>query len=1678
MSQSVSAPPPVLTETARAFWAAVNATSQPFELQRSAATLLAEAMRQTPDQTGCICGEEQLTYREVLAHAGAIAAALHNAGLSRGESVGVLLPRRADLPCTLLGIWMAGGAYVPLDPHFPRERLQYIVADSGMRLIVADQHSRDCLPGMAATMLLVDSMLSTPAQREPLVLEAASPAYIMYTSGSTGKPKGVVVPHGAVVNFLLSMQQQPGIVRGSKLLSVTTYAFDISILELWLPLLCGGTTVIARAPADPLTIWQELTQYDIGMMQATPVTWQLLLSAGWPGKADLVALCGGEALQPALLQALRPRVAKLWNMYGPTETTVWSSCGTVELTDAQISVGRPIANTTFYVLDGMRHPVLPGGRGELCIGGSGLALGYHNRADMTAERFIPDPFSQTPGARLYRTGDLASVQTDHTVVVHGRTDHQVKVRGYRIELGEVEAALAACPGVAAAAATVWEEQGQQVLTGYYTVHPGANISAEELRQQCRRKVPEYMVPSYCFAIDALPLTPNRKVDRAALPRPPRPARASVGDPLQPGLQQRILALWREVLGTDQIGLHDKFFDVGGNSFTAFLLVRGLGELTGRKIPLLAAFEHPTVSAQTTYLSDKQGKDSPTAAVRQRARIQRAMLRAAGTGDVAIVGMAGRFPKATDCTMLWHNLCHGVEAITTWNRADLDPLVPPELRENPNYIPARGIVDGAEQFDAAFFGINPKEARFMDPQLRLFLQTAWHALEDANIVAGAPARPVGVFAGMGNNFYYHYNVLSNPAQLQVIGEINAEILNEKDHIAPLVSYKLNLTGPSLSVHTACSSTLVVVENAWRSLVTRQCDIAIAGGVDIRTPQKSGQLYEDGGVFSQDGHCRPFDAASTGTMFGEAVAAITLMRLDDALAQGRPIYAVVKGAAVNHDGGSKVSYLAPSVEAQMRVIAEAQELSGVPADTISCIEAHGTATPVGDPIEFEALTRVFREQSDKRGYCALGSVKANLGHTTTAAGITGVIKTALMLHHRTLVPQINYATPNPRIDLANSPFYISTTLRPWESGTAPRRAGISSFGFCGTNAHVVLEEAPASAVRPPAEQSQPRPCLFLLSARSAASLDAAGNALGTLLQTTTGPARDIAYSLACGRKRLEHRRAVAATSAAEAAALLHGRTPLRVVDKKTDQSGMRVAFLFPGQGSQYVNMGRSLYQQDPLFRADVDRCAHYLQPHMGLDIREYLYPQPGDEEKATKSLRDTFFTQPALFTIEYSLARLWMRWGLEPTALLGHSVGEFVAATLAGVFDLDKALMLVATRASLMQKLPGGIMLAVRKAAAELLPLLPPEISLAALNGPQLCVVSGPTDTLGAFQQLLEAQGTVCRPLHTSHAFHSSMMDPVVAPLAEVVRGIALRPPQIPIVSTVSGTWLTPQQACDPLYWATHLRNTVQFSPAIQLLLAAGDAVLLEAGPRTTTATLARQHFTNPARQSAISSLGDGADESDEWLALHTALGELWCAGVDVDWEHYYRGSGSTWCRLPHYQFDTKRFWLEPGFLPGGRSTTNPAAVDVSSDTPATALDTGASAHDRVVNRIKAILTELTGQEYTTVDPDASFLDIGLDSLLVTQLSRALQAEFKAPITFRRLMKELTTLTRVAAAIEATAPVAPGASVATIAQPDAPAASTTTPPVAGARLGRDPSGNPAWYIPDAQHPGQYRKVTTHA
>ena len=1213
----------------------------------------------------------------------------------------------------------------------------------------------------------------------------------------------------------------------------------------------------------------------------------------------------------------------------------------------------------------------------------------------------------------------------------GRSDFQVKLRGFRIELGEVEARLSTLAGIEQVVCVVRKDNPENPeLIAYFTCNAGQpEPTIAALRSHCSAALPSHMVPGRFRRLDALPRTPNGKVDRAALPSPV--VEQSPGDrgPTQAiarnDLERVLSEIWCSVLSLPSAGINDSFFDRGGTSLAAFSVVQRIAQQLGAEISVLKIFEHPTIATLAQFL---KGRDADSSVVRdafERGRSRRRPAQSNTAFDVAIVGMAGRFPGARDLDELWRNLCEGRETVTVFKREELDPLVPEHDRNDPNYIPARGILEGSDLFDAAFFGITPSDAELMDPQLRVFMEVAWEAFENAGYVGEQIDGLVGVWAGMGNNFYYHHNVLTRPDKLAIMGEIAAEIANEKDHIAPRVSHKLNLRGPSLSVHTACSTTLVVIENAYQALISHQVDVALAGGVDIRTPQKSGQRHEEGGVFSNDGHCRPFDASATGTMFGEGVGAVVLKRLDDALSDHDTIHAVIKGAAVNHDGGRKVSYLAPSVEGQVRVIASALGLADIHPDTVTLIEAHGTATPIGDPIEVEALTRVFRAFTQRRRYCAIGSIKGNFGHATTAAGIAGTLKAALALRHRRIPPTLHFSVPNPRIDFASSPFLVSAKLTDWETQGVPRRAGVSSFGFCGTNAHVVFEEAPTTA--PSSAPSRPAQ-LILLSARHAQALDDAAKRLSTALAGADATAlADAAFTTHVGRKRFEHRRCAVLANGNEASGILLQATGARSASLKSGVENPPVAFMFPGQGAQYINMGLHLYQGEPHFKDAVDRCATILGPHLGCDLRDFLFPAPADAEIATQSLNNTFYTQPAIFTVSYALATLFMRWGIVPGAFIGHSIGEFVAATLSGVMELQDALRLVATRGRLMQELPTGSMLSVRLSLEALAERLPSGVDVAAVNGPQLCVVAGPTPLLGTLSERLSGEGVACRLLHTSHAFHSSMMDAVVEPFLRTVETARLSEPNIPFVSTVTGDWIKASEVTDPCYWARHLRSTVQFAKAVRIALTDPQQVLLECGPRRTCAALAlQQRPSNPHR--VIASMPDSGDPAEEHASLLLALGNLWLNGCTIDWPAFHRGETRQRVALPSYSFQRQRYWIEPGVaatLPGARAEASPSRGVASSPIAGSKPDSGQTsvAGDDLTKTVVAYLEELLGSSIESFDEDAQFIMLGLDSLALTQLARTVRVRLGFEITFRDLVERYSSTRLLVNALRASQAVLP-------------------------------------------------------
>lgn len=898
--------------------------------------------------------------------------------------------------------------------------------------------------------------------------------------------------------------------------------------------------------------------------------------------------------------------------------------------------------------------------------------------------------------------------------------------------------------------------------------------------------------------------------------------------------------------------------------------------------------------------------------------------------IAVIGMAGRFPGAATVEAFWYSIRNGVEAVTFFTDEELLAAgIDPEVLQSPGYVKASPVLDDIAGFDTALFEFSAGEARLLDPQHRFFLECAWTALEDAGYPPLAGPRSIGVFGSVSDSGYLFHNLFQNHSALETgrygvnISIVHTTMANDKDYLATRVSHRLNLTGPAVTIQTACSSSLVATHMACQSLLNGECDVALAGGASIKIPHISGYFYDEGAMVSPDGHCRAFDAQAQGTVFGSGVGVIVLKPLAAALADGDNIYAVIKGSAINNDGSKKLSYSAPSVDAQADVILEAQAVAGVTADTITYIEAHGTGTPLGDPIEIAALTQAFHASTRARGFCAIGSVKTNIGHLEAASGITGLIKAVLSLKHRELPPSLHFQRINPKIDIENSPFYVNAALQEWHTNGIPRRAGVSSLGVGGTNAHVVLEEAPERELSDTSRSHH----LILLSARTAAALErATGNLADYLAQHPAVSLADVAYTLQIGRTVLPYRRMLVCHDQDDAVAALTNLDPKRVLTQVQEQTTRHVTFMFSGQGAQYINMAQQLYADEPLFRAEIDRCAELLRPHLGLDLREVLYPAQLAAEEAAQRLKQTAMAQPALFAIEYACAKLWMAWGVRPQAMIGHSIGEYVAACLAGVFSLEDALALVAARGRLMQQMPIGTMLSVPLPEQEVLPLLNGQISLAAVNEATSCVVSGPAEAITDLEEKLNGEGLVCRGLHTSHAFHSAMMDPMLEAFTREVQKVQLQPPRIPYISNVSGTWITGAEATNPAYWARHLRQTVRFADGMKTLLESSDAVLLEVGPGHALSTFARRHPTKTSQHLVVSSIRHAQDQGSDTAFLLTALGQLWLAGVSINWADFYAEEQRCRVSLPTYPFEHQRCWIEPrhmrvdapGIKPGKQS----------------------------------------------------------------------------------------------------------------------------------------------------------------
>jgi acyl transferase domain-containing protein len=867
-------------------------------------------------------------------------------------------------------------------------------------------------------------------------------------------------------------------------------------------------------------------------------------------------------------------------------------------------------------------------------------------------------------------------------------------------------------------------------------------------------------------------------------------------------------------------------------------------------------------------------------------------------------MSARFPGAPTVDDFWENLRDGIESVTRFSRHELTASGLTETAlDHPNFVPVGSVLEDIDLFDAGFFGISPREAEALDPQHRIFLETAWHALEDSGHDPSTFWGRIGVYGGCATSSYLPL-LQENPGFMELLGHLQVYIGNDKDYLTSRVSYALDLKGPSFNIQTACSTSLLTVAVASDQLVSRQCDMALAGGVCIRVPQKAGYYFEPGGIYSPDGHCRVFDEDAGGVVFGNGVGIVVLKRLSDAIADHDSIYAVIRGWAVNNDGSGKASYAAPSLEGQADVITRAHKMAGFDAESISYVEAHGTGTTVGDPIEVAALTKAFRTSTQRKNYCAIGSVKTNVGHLDPAAGIAGLIKTVLALRNRQIPPTLNCETLNPGIDFSHSPFYVNHDLAEWSGLDGERRAGVSAFGIGGTNVHVVLEEAPPLVRRDDGERRH----VMVLSAKSPYALESAITNLSDHLDRTRDlRAGDVAYTLQYGRRAWNHRCAAVFESLDDLRDLLETRDARRLLIGTETSRDRMVSFMFSGQGSQYVNMARDLYEYEPRFRVRLDQCLDILRSHIDHDLRNLLFPDDDARENASRGLTQTGVTQPVLFALEYSLAELWREWGVEPNSMVGHSIGEYVAACIAEVFSLEDGLALVCERGRLMQGLPAGSMLAIPLPEADVAVLLPSQLDIASVNETSSCVVSGATEEIDELEQQLSKRDVLCRRLQTSHAFHSRMMDPILETFRKKVRQVNFKPPCIPFLSNVTGTWITTEEATDPDYWVGHIRRPVRFVECVGQLLADSDRVVVEVGPGQTLSSFARRHPDWQSGHIALSSLPHPQLARPDSAVILESLARLWTAGVPVDWARVDGDGSRCRARLPVYPFDRRRYW---------------------------------------------------------------------------------------------------------------------------------------------------------------------------
>lgn len=1473
-------------------------------------------VKDMPEEIALVSKSGRLTYGQInkaanqLAHK-IIKTSFRNHGQ---KTAAILMERSPEMIISVLAILKAGLAYVPLDISYTKERIDYVVQDAEISVVLTKHRMQieDRFQGIP--LVYVEDIVCESEKNPDVERKIEDLAYIEYTSGTTGVPKGVMIENKSIINTVRDLDRRFPLEENDVYMFKTSITFDISGTEIFGWIVGKGILYVldAEAEKDPDKILDAVCEFNVTHINFVPSMLRVFLEVlnSEAARKKLSSLkwifIGGEAVTNDLIEKYLGLhiAAKLENVYGPTECTMWASHYPLRQSTEMmnVSIGKPLNAYRFYVVNEQLKLCPEMVPGELCISGAGLARGYLNKEELTSKMFCPNPFlvQEDPEwyKRMYRTGDLARLLPDGNYEFLGRIDSQVKINGVRIELGEIENAIMGYPGMNQTVVVLKTRENGHVLIGAY-YNAAQEIKVSELRSYLTKKLQSFMIPTEFILLDEFPKTSSGKIDRKAL--------INLKDDLEGNsrefaeassqLEIQIREIWENILGVEKISIDDNFFEIGGHSIALVQVHNRLQNVLGKKFPITVLLNHTTIRliAKTLSKEEHRAAEKETkASLKYKPAINK---------DIAIVGMALDVPGAQDIRTFWKKLVMEEDCIHTYTDTELEALgVEDSMIHSPHYVKRKGRIEDLEYFDSKFFHVSPGEVRMISPQLRILYKGMWEAMEDAGISDGRLNDRVGIFMGGSDDFLWYQSEMFEKDHYSDTYQVYTQSTNH--FLATRLAYMFDIKGPVMSVLTGCSTSLVTVHEACKSLILGECDAAAAGGITIELPNDGGYLYEPNMMFSKDGKCRPFDNHADGTVFSNGMGIVILKRLEDAIRDKDHIYAVIKGSAISNDGKSKLSYTAPSESGQTIAMQTAYENSGISPETISYVEAHGTGTKLGDPIEVASLTRAFH--TEKRQYCKLGSVKGNIGHTDTAAGVIGLIKTALCLKNKYLPPTLNYQEPNENIDFEMTPFIVNskgTELRRIEQ-SIPLRAGINSFGVGGTNIHMVLEEAPEVLKE---MKNNMKYQLLAVSAKTEKSAeDMAESVIHFMEEMDSSDYSDILYSLHYGRKEFECRKAIVFEKDQDLKEVL-----TQIKKEKTvcsAQNKKRVCFMFSGQGGQYQGMGRDLLsaeEDSPVchtYQTYVNQLLQYIPKEEREQFKQIIW---GDE--ASDTINQTKYSQMALFITEYSMAMTLISIGIIPDFLVGHSIGEVTAAAVAGVWSAEDAVKVVYMRGSLMQKQKTGAMLSVNVSEEGIGKYLKKSenVWISLCNTTNQCVLGGTFEGIEKIGALLKQDGIESKALRTSHAFHTPMMEAAASEFENFLDGLEMSENIIPIISNLTGKFANTKEMCKAKYWAAQIVSKVRFEEVLDTALKEEDTVLIETAGRT-LCSMAKHHKSIKTGQAMFSLVRHPKEKRNDIEFLTSAIGKIWSEGISINWSFYFGKEQVIRVPVPTYAFEKNSY----------------------------------------------------------------------------------------------------------------------------------------------------------------------------